>query len=594
MVNIDLDREIEKRPLDLGLIRWIFGYTRPHARKRNLLLAMVIVRSVQLPLMAWLLSRVIDGPIAGRSAAGLAWGVLAFLAVGASTHLVLHFRQRLALELGEAVVHDLRDAVFVHLEQMPMSFFDRTRLGRIISRMTSDAEAIRAGVQDVLFVSLVGLGQMSVAGVLMLYQDAVLYLLVAALLPVLWGINRHFRTRLSRVYREVQESMSRVTSTVAESIQGIRITQAAVRERTNAQRFHKLVENHGRLNFRAAQTSGLLGPLLDFNSQLFLAALLIVGGYRVLAPGIGMPLGSLIQFIFLANIFFGPIQTLGDQYNQAMVSMAGAERLRRLLSTSPTGSDGSSAAPISGVRGRVHFEHVCFEYEPGRPVLSDISFSAEPGQTIALVGHTGSGKSTIINLIAKFYRPTRGRLLVDGRDICEIETTSLRRQMGIVLQQNFLFGATVMENIRLARPEAPDEEVIRAVQRLGCLDLFRSLPKGLETEVGESGARLSLGQRQLVCFARAMLADPRILLLDEATASIDVLTEHRIQEAMAVLLKGRTSFIVAHRLSTIRNADLVLVLDYGRIIERGVHSTLVSARGAYSVLHRQAAQAAAA
>jgi ATP-binding cassette, subfamily B, bacterial len=276
------------------------------------------------------------------------------------------------------------------------------------------------------------------------------------------------------------------------------------------------------------------------------------------------------------------------------VAMAGAERVRRLLNTAPDWCDSPGAARLKGVRGRVCFERVDFAYEPGRPVLSDVTFSAEPGQTIALVGHTGSGKSTLVNLIAKFYLPSGGRLLIDGREVRDIETMSLRRQIGIVLQQNFLFGGTVMENIRFARPDASDGQLIRAVRHLGCLDLFESLPQGLGTEVGESGARLSLGQRQLVCIARAMLADPRILLLDEATSSIDVFTEHRVQEALAVLLKGRTSFVVAHRLSTICNADLVLVLDQGRIVERGTHTKLVAASGPYAAMHRQTAQAAAA
>jgi ATP-binding cassette subfamily B protein len=333
---------------------------------------------------------------------------------------------------------------------------------------------------------------------------------------------------------------------------------------------------------------------LDFNSQLFLAALLLVGGYRVLAAGAAMPLDELIQFMFLANIFFGPIQTLGDQYNQAMVAMAGAERVRRLLATPPDWRDPPTAAPVPVIRGHVRFEHVSFAYEPGRPVLEDVSFVAEPGQTIALVGPTGSGKTTLVSLLAKFYLPGGGRLSIDGRDILQIQTHSLHRQIGIVLQQNFLFSGSVMENIRFGRPTATHEEVVDAVRRLGCLDLFEALPEGLRTEVGESGNRLSLGQRQLVCFARAMLADPRILLLDEATSSVDVFTEHRIQQALAVLLKGRTSFVVAHRLSTIRDADLVLVLHEGRIVERGTHAHLVAVGGRYAGLHRQSAAAAAA
>ena len=392
----------------------------------------------------------------------------------------------------------------------------------------------------------------------------------------------------------MQESFSRVTSTVAESIQGIQVTQG--RSARNSTPGSSTISSRTTpaTTFAQAQTSGLFVPLLDFNSQLFLAALLLVGGYRVLAPGVGMPLGDLIQFMFLANIFFGPIQTLGDQYNQAMVAMAGAERVRRLLNSPPEWHDPPTAAPITTIRGQVRFERVSFGYRPDRPVLHEISFTAEPGQTVALVGHTGSGKSSLVNLIAKFYLPGSGRLTIDGRDICQIRTESLRRQIGIVPQQNFLFSGTVMENIRFSRPEATEAEVIDAVRRLGCLDLFESLPEGFHTAVGESGGRLSLGQRQLVCIARAMLADPRILLLDEATSSVDVFTEHRIQQALAILLQGRTSFLVAHRLSTIRGADLVLVLDQGRIVERGTHAKLVAANGHYAGLHRQANQTAAA
>jgi ATP-binding cassette subfamily B protein len=267
--------------------------------------------------------------------------------------------------------------------------------------------------------------------------------------------------------------------------------------------------------------------------------------------------------------------------------MAGAERVFRFLDTRPDWHDAPGALALPAVRGQVEFRHVTFAYKPGRPVLHDISFTAEPGQTIALVGHTGSGKSTITNLIAKFYLPTAGELLLDGLDVRRIASDSLHRQMGLVLQQNFLFTGTVMESIRLGRREATDAEVVDAVRKLGCLDAIESLPDGFQTQIGERGAGISLGQRQLICFARAMLADPRILILDEATSSIDTLTEARIQQALALLLKGRTSFVVAHRLSTIRHADMLLVLNRGRIVERGTHTELLEAGGTYAGLYHQ-------
>ena len=582
---IDLERDT--RPLGIELVRWLFAYTRPYAAQRNTLLALVLLRSIQLPFVAWTMGQVISGPISGKSSTGLFWGVIGFLALTAFTHATFHFRQRLALALGEAVIHDLRNDVFAHLQKMRLGFFNETKLGRILTRVTSDAEAVRAGVQDVFFTSMVGLGQMIVAGLLMLWYDTVLFLVVGAMVPVLWSINHVFRRRLSKAHRDVHESFSRVTSKLAESVHGVHVTQGFVRQHKNTQLFRDLVSDHSKYNLEAARTAGFFLPLLEFNSQLFLATLLLLGGYRVMSPDVHMPVGDLIQFLFLANIFFQPIQTLGDQYNQALVSMAGAERVRELLDTPPQWTDAPTAKQLQPLQGQLTFENVSFGYRADRPVLHDICFTARPGETIALVGHTGSGKSSIVNLVAKFYLPNSGRVLLDGHDLRDVDSDCLHRQMGIVLQQNFLFSGTVMDNIRLGRLGATDDEVMAAVANLGCLELIDSLPEGLQTYVGESGSKLSLGQRQLVCFARAMLADPAILILDEATSSVDVFTERRIQQALGRLMRGRTSFVVAHRLSTIRDADQVLVLDQGQIVERGDHHSLLKAGGAYAALHDQ-------
>jgi ATP-binding cassette subfamily B protein len=558
---------------------------RPYAAKRNCLFLMVILRSIQLPLVAWSIGAVIDGPIGSHASfSQILAGALGVLAIAASTQVVFHFRQRLALELGEAVIHDLRQQIFEHLLKMPMSFYNKTKIGRIISRVTSDCESLRVGVQDVLFVSLVGVGQMLVAGGLMFYYDWALFSIVAAMSPVLYVLNRYFRKKLSAGYRVVQESFSRLTATLAESINGVRVTQAYVRQDTNAALFRDLLDWHGDNVMKAVRLEGLLMPLLELNSQTFIAALLLVGGYRVLSPDIDMPPGDLIRFFFLANIFFSPVQILGNQYNQALTAMAGAERVFGLLDRQPEWGDVPSAQPLPPIRGRVEVSHVTFGYDPGRPVLHDICLTAEPGQTIALVGRTGSGKSSIVNLIARFYLPQAGQVRIDGHDTRMVTGDSLHHQMGLVLQQNFLFTGSIKENIRVGKPSATDEEVLEAAAALDCLDLLQALSHGLETQVGERGASLSLGQRQLVCFARAMLANPRILILDEATSSVDTLTELRIQRALAKLLAGRTSFVVAHRLSTIRSADQILVLDQGRIIQRGTHQELLASPGEYAHL----------
>ncbi len=584
--------ESRQRPLDFRLIARLLHYARPYAAIRNWLLVCVVVRSIQLPALTWLIAAVINGPIQNGDAGGVLWGAAGFAALVLCTQAVLHFRQRLALELGEAVVFDLRNALFAHLQRMPMSWFHQAKVGRVISRMTSDIEDVRMGVQEVLFVSLVQLGQMLVAAACMVWYDWTLFLIVLGLVPVLWLINRYFHRRLSSALRAMRESFSRVTATLAESVLGIRVTQGFARQAENARLFDELATDHSRYNTSVLRTQGLFLPLLDLNTQVFIAILLVVGGWRVLRPEQGTSVGDVVAFLFMANMFFSPISVIGNQYSQALTAMAGAERLFAWLDAPPAWSDPPQAVALPPLRGHVELRHVDFQYEPGRPVLQDISFTAEPGQTIALVGHTGSGKSTIISLVAKFYLPTSGQVLIDGYDLRQVQGETLRRQMGIVLQQNFLFHGTVADNIRFSRPETGDEDVWDVLRRLDCLDLFAALPDGLQTRVGERGAAVSAGQRQLICFARSLLADPRILVLDEATSSIDSQTEARLQAALAVLLRGRTSFVVAHRLSTVRHADQVLVLDHGRIVERGRHGELTRCGGVYAQLYRRFAHAA--
>jgi ABC-type multidrug transport system fused ATPase/permease subunit len=583
------EREADKAPLQTKLIRRIFRYTYPYAAKRNWLFILTFTRGLQLPALAWLIGRTINGPISHHNLAEIYWYAAGYFALALFTAVNFHFRQRFALELGEAVVHDMRTELFAKLMTMPMGFFNRTKFGSIISRMTSDIDSVRAGVQEVAFVLVVQGLQMAVSAALMAWYDWKLFSLMVFLAPVIWFVNKNYQQEMTRRMRKVQESWSRISSTLAESVSGIRVTQAFVRHEVNAGFFQKLIDTHGENNVGVAQASAVFVPLLQLKSQLFLGAMALLGAFGALRwhGWLHMEVGDLVMFFFLANLFFDPVQAIGNQLNQALMAMAGAERLFRMLDQKPEWQDAADAKTLPVIQGRVEFQSVNFEYKPGRPVLADISFTAEPGQSVALVGHTGSGKTTLVGLLQKFYLPMGGKVSVDKYDLNSVTSDSLRSQMGSVQQNNFLFSGSVLDNIRFARPEATEADVRAVLESLDCLDLLDGLPQQLQTTVTERGASLSFGQRQLVCFARAMLANPRVVVLDEATSAIDSVTEARLQKALDILLRGRTAFIVAHRLSTIRKAGLVLVMDQGKIVERGTHESLLHQNGIYARLHHE-------
>lgn len=582
--------ERNQAPLSFALIRRLLGFTGIYRRKMISLFITVGARAIQLPVLAWAIGAIINGPIARGDLTGLAWSVAAFSVFAVFTELTFRYRIKWALEIGEAVIHDLRAAMFRHWLGLTMGYFNRQPVGRLISRLTGDAENVRVGVQNVLFVSLVSAGQMIGCAILMIIEDWRLFLLVLGIAPFIWGLNLFFRKRLSEAYRQQSDSFSRITATMAESVSGIRVTQSFSREQVNADHFRALVEDHARYNYVSARASGTFLPLLELNGQLFMALLVVIGGGQVLASDEPMALGSMVQYFFLAGLFFSPITILGNMFNEALTAMAGAERVFAILDTKPDWEDKPDPIMPADLAGKVELRDVTFSYEADRPVLHGVSFTAAAGQCVAIVGATGSGKSTVAALIAKFYLPESGAVFIDGIDTRDLSSPWLHRHLGIVPQQNHLFGGSILENIRVVKPAATREEVRAALSRLDCLENIESIPGGLDAEVGERGSGLSLGQRQLICFARALIADPRILILDEATSAIDPLTEARTQKAMRLLMAGRTSFVLAHRLSTLKHADHVVVMGDGRVLEQGAPGTLLERGGVFADLWGKAGQ----
>ncbi len=588
------------RPFDWAMTRRVAGRMMRYASLFWSILLLAVVLAVLNGTIPLLVAQTIGGaieqhPESWRDRLGVSptqWlyiGVSILTTLALLWYVIMRVRQVAVATLAERVVRDLRSEIFAHLQVLGMDFYDRTKVGRILARGTSDIDALRRALAEVAPRLTIAVVQMIYAIAVMLAYDVVLGTVVLAGAPFVYLANWRFRQLLSNSYRRVQETYSLLTANLAESIAGIRVTQAFTREDRNSAMFRGICHLHRDRHLVVAKAQGLYLPLMDVTSQLFIAIALLVGGLRI-ASG-AMTVTDLLAFMMMTGVFFQPILVIGDMYNVVLQAMAGAERVFHLLDTAPARLEPEAGEVVTLPRldegMRIEFDQVSFGYLKDRPVLRDITFSAQPGQTIALVGHTGSGKTSIINLIAKFYLHGSGRILLDGIDIRYISPGDLHSQTGIVQQENFLFTGSVLDNIRFARPEASDEQVREVCRRLGCLDVIEDLPQGLHTQVGERGSALSLGQRQLICFARALMARPRLLILDEATSAVDTVSEARVQQSLERLLEGRTSFVVAHRLSTIRNADRILVIDAGRIVEQGTHAELLRDGAVYPRLHAE-------
>ncbi len=586
------DADVLGRVYDGRLVRRLVQFNLPYKARILTAVAFMIVSSLMSVAGPWIIGQAIDQGISAGNLRALRWWSLLFLAAAVVEWLTNRRRIHLMAYVGTQVVADIRSALFRHLHALTLNFHNNYSVGRMMSRLIGDVGVLQefitwtiTGLARSLFL-LIGIT------IAMLSLNWQLTLVTLAVTPLMLLLTNYWRVRVREAYRASRLRLSLINGYLNESITGIRVTQSFAREARNFQHFDDLNRSFLDANVDAARLTALFFPGVDFVGSIATALVVGVGGWLVL--GDALTAGTLVAFVLYVERFFDPIRELAQRYNTFQATMAASERLFSMLDTVPDLQDAPDAQPLPPVRGEVAFDHVSFAYKDGQPVLHDVSLVAQPGQRIALVGETGAGKSTVIRLLARLFDVTGGAVRVDGYDVRDVTQASLRSQLGVVLQDTFLFAGTIAGNIRYGRLEATDAEVEAAARAIGADAFISRLPQGYQTEVGESGVNLSVGQRQLVSFARALLANPRILILDEATSSVDTATEQLIEQGLHRLMQGRTSFVIAHRLNTIVNADQIVVMDHGQIVEQGTHAELLAHRGRYYRLYTlQWAQVAA-
>lgn len=577
------EEEVLGKAYDAKLMRRLLTYLHPHWKRLLAAVGFMLLYSGMEILSPYLMKVAIDSGILQKDYRLLNLTVIVYLISQGFSWLGLYQQIIILNILGQQVMFDMRNQIFSHLQSLGLDYYDRTPTGRIISRLISDVGVLNELLVSGLVAVIADVFTLAGIIVIMLMLNVKLSLFCFGLFPLIIYATFKFRKVARKNYRKIRQAVARVTAYLQESISGVRVIQAFAREEFNFQHFNEVNQQHFQSNMQTAFAFSIFWPSVDLIGAAATGIIIWYGGLNV--ANNRLTLGVLVAFLGYAVRFFNPLRDLSQKYNTLQAAMAASERIFQLLDTPPLLKDKPSALELPPLKGEIDFEKVSFSYVPGEMVLKNVSFQIARGQKVALVGATGAGKTSIINLLYRFYPLEGGKILIDGYDIAEVQIQSLRKQMALVLQEPFLFSGTIRENIAYGYPDASQEEIISAA-RAACLhDLVMKLPQGYDTQVQERGVRLSLGQRQLVSFARAFLADSRLLILDEATSSVDAETEGLIQQAMQKLVQGRTVIVIAHRLSTIRQVDKILVIDRGELIEEGTHEQLIAKGGIYSHLY---------
>jgi ATP-binding cassette subfamily B protein len=587
----DLGDEELGKVYDHQVVQGLLSYVRPHWKLSLLAIVMMLAYTSTVVAVPKLVQYAIDSFISSKDASGdllpgdltgLNFVGVLFLFVIVVNSISNFIYLRALAKISQEVLYSLRVGMFDHLQRQSLSFFDRIEVGRVMSRVQNDVLQL----QEFLSIVVITLGDaLSLLGIVtvMLLMNWKLALVTFVVIPVLIVVLMVWQRFARTAYLRVRAAIAVVNAGLQENISGVRVIQSLNREDVNLRRFDRVNYEHLDANLHATRMSAILMPTVETLTAIAFGLVVVIGGNMVI--GGTLKTGEMIAFALFVQRFFDPIRNLTMQYTQMQRAMTSGVRIFELLQVQPTITDAPNANDLPPMQGHVCFEHVSFSYNPSVEVLLDISLDIQPGQTLAIVGPTGAGKSSLVSLLERFYDVTDGRITIDGYDIRNVTRASLARQMGMVLQEPFLFSATVRDNIRYHHQEATDEEIQQSTRALGAHDFITRLPQGYDTVLHERGSNLSMGQRQLIAFARALVANPRILILDEATANIDTYTESIIQRALKKLLHGRTSIVIAHRLSTIRDADQIIVLDQGYLVEQGTHQTLLQRSGLYAKLH---------